>query len=211
MTGLHEALEIVGRAEAELRALIEKALTEQRYRDVAALAAVADKQAELVAAVGGTGSIDAARISVGGGHLEPDSGIAAEEELPGTLHKRPKRGAANYPRFQRDGDKLVKIGWSKQDARTYEHRAPKSAVFAFVKAVNELAGDGRLFTMEDVLPVVDGDAEVPTYQAYLALAWLRSMEAIERQGKNGYVVRNSSCSPEAIKSYWSDLTGRKWS
>ena len=41
--------------------------------------------------------------------------------------------------------------------------------------------------MEDVLPLgYAGGKEIPSYQAYLALAWLRSVEAIRKDGREGY-------------------------
>ena len=214
MTDLQEAAEILARVEGELRAMIERALSDQRYRDVAAIAAIADRLAELVGAVEEgrifegqkasrepTGTHDADGTSAGGRGGESATVGAA-------LGKKSSRGRARYPYFERDRDKLVKIGSSKKDRRTYEHRAPREAIMAFAGAVNQHAGGGTLFAMDDVLPVMDGD-EVPTYQAYLALAWLRSVGVVDRKGKEGYVVRNDGCSLDEINRYWNALPQRK--
>src|SRR4051812_48613106 len=34
----------------------------------------------------------------------------------------------SYPRFKRQDDTLIKVGWSKSDRTTYEHRSPRSVL-----------------------------------------------------------------------------------
>jgi hypothetical protein len=211
MMELQEAADILARAERDLRALIERALAEQRYRDVVAIASIADKQAELLSTVekGGAGEVP----TVSSDPLQKAGRfVTRKTRNRAALAKEEPREAsvrsADYPRFEREGDRLVKVGWSKKDRRTYEHRAARKAILAFVRGVNEKAADDKIFTMEELLPLTSNGEEVPTYQAYLALAWLRDLGVIERKGKSGYVLQHGPCSQEAMTNYWKQLPAR---
>ena len=57
--------------------------------------------------------------------------IAAQQ--PDVNRKRGRLG--QYPKFIRDGDALVKIGWSKSAKNEYEHKSPKRVLTALVTAI----------------------------------------------------------------------------
>lgn len=123
----------------------------------------------------------------------------------------PSKGPkGDYPRFERDGDRLVKIGWSKKNKEAYEHRAPREAVDAFVRHLASHVAPGKVFAMEDVMPVPDPGTgvDLPAYQAYLVLAWLRHVGAVEKKGKDGYVLRNGMLTGGKFEVFWSDITPR---
>ena len=121
----------------------------------------------------------------------------------------PSARPEGLPRFEREADRLVKIGWSARDHRIYEHKAPRSAVLEFTRLARALAADGRTFTMDDVLPVKnESGKEWPSYQAYLALAWLRALGAIQRVGKDGYTANKENLDQAAVEQYWSSLQTR---
>ncbi|MCA9305050.1 MAG: hypothetical protein KDA16_00830 [Phycisphaerales bacterium] len=117
----------------------------------------------------------------------------------------------DYPRFERDDDKLVKVGWSKKHREEYEHRAPRDAVNAFVRHLGSAVSEGHLFIVENLMPVlgVNGDDEVPAYQVYLTLKWLQDVGAVEKKGRDGYVLRNGALSSSGIDEYWAALPARK--
>jgi hypothetical protein len=121
------------------------------------------------------------------------------------------RRPRGYPRFEREGDKLVKIGWSKKSREEYEHRAPRDAVVAFAQHLGESVSDGQVFAVEDLMPVraVNGDDEIPAYQVYLTLKWLQDIGAVEKQGRDGYVLRNRALSEGGLDEYWGGLPERK--
>ena len=57
--------------------------------------------------------------------------------------------------------------------------------------------------MDKVLPIVMADkTEIPSYQAYLVLAWLRDRGAIQRQGNDGYKLVEKSMAKEKFNEYW---------
>lgn len=114
------------------------------------------------------------------------------------------------PRFLREADRLVKIGWSERDHRVYEHRAPRGTVFEFARLAHDKASDTTAFTMDDVLPLKDqAGKESPSYQAYLALAWLRTVGAIQRVGKDGYTAKRENLEREALEHLWNSLDARE--
>ncbi|MFN9371247.1 MAG: hypothetical protein ACK6D3_05110 [Planctomycetaceae bacterium] len=124
-----------------------------------------------------------------GGEKEPVSSARDDAELlvaPRVVGKRLKARQA-YPRFTRSRNELVKIGWSKKDKKEYVHRAPWGVVELLCQRLNDW--DSKEFTSDDILPLVAVDGvEVPSYQVYLCLAWLRELGLITKEGRQGYFV-----------------------
>lgn len=120
--------------------------------------------------------------------------------------RRTKPGS--YPRFIRRDDKLIKIGWSKRNKQEYEHKAPGSVVFAIAGHLRTHTRDGKLFTVNDMLPVPDPEqgGELPSYQVYLALAWLRSAGAISKHGRDGYAPDHARLTEKAMANQWDALS-----
>jgi hypothetical protein len=126
--------------------------------------------------------------------------------------KKPKRAKAakgGYPHFVRDGESLVKIGWSKSEGRPYEHKAPHGVLRALVQALVRDGADGKRFTVEPLLPLTDAAGlDIPDYQAYLALAWLRSIGLVLQHGRQGYSLpENSNLERDSVRQ-WNALTTR---
>jgi len=114
---------------------------------------------------------------------------------------RKSKGRKEFPKFERDGDRLVKIGWSKKDRRTYEHRAPKSVVIAVIDQIAAGVKPGRVFTMEQLMPFRDADGQdIPAYQPYLVLKWLQHVGAVKKKGKDGYVAQGGALEGSSIGS-----------
>ena len=189
-------------AELSLRTLMEQGLKEQRYADVSAIAGLAEGLARLLA---GAPPRD-----------EPVNGLArlhAESESPRRALTRVRlndRQKKEYPRFEREDDKLVKIGWSKKNRSVYEHKAPRSAVLAFVRHLQHAVSEGEAFSVEDILPVPDlaANTELPDYQVYLVLAWLRRAGAIQKKARDQYVVRRGQLSDTALDRLWVEVAAR---
>ena len=63
--------------------------------------------------------------------------------------------------------------------------------------------------MEDVLPLHDEEhAEIPSYQVYLSLAWLREIRAVAQHGRDGYSVRSPSDLRRLVTESWQLLRDR---
>ena len=205
MSELEKALGILSEAEEALSTLMREGLEAQRYDDVAAVAEVTQLLTDLI------GSLEnpATKVKETGsskGRTRRRRTSAAGAGLPAT---KISRGVPSgpYPRFAKHGDRLVKVGWSRKDRQEYEHRAHSKVVWVFAGVVRDRPQAADSFTMEDLLPLVDeAGKEIPSYQAYLALAWLRSVEAIAKNGRDGYRADLSKLSDESLKALWESVS-----
>ncbi len=197
---LQKGVNILGRAEEQLRQLLGQAAQSGDYDSILVLTDWARLLRDLMDDGGGRG------LSRGGTQPASQSGVTeAVPDRPDTLQNnmphapaRPTGRAAGtrrtssrrreYPKFLRDGDYLVKVGWSKSAKAPYEHRSPRRVLTLLLHAVQHAGRDGRRFTMDDVLPLKDAEdgTDIPTYQAYLCLAWLRVEQLIVQHGRQGY-------------------------
>jgi hypothetical protein len=212
------ALSILWAADQSLRELMQEAISEQSYGDVAAIAAIAQ---------GINAIIEAPKPSTGG---TPPSAVAIAQATTSPkpkarsvlVKKRAKRRVRvikarriaptpdGYPKFEREGDRLVKIGWSKRDGRVYEHRAPRAVLWQFLNAIAGAPSSGGTmpFTMDAALPVQTDDGELPSYQAYMALAVLREAGLIRKVGKNSYALTAAANANDAVGPVWESLPTR---
>ena len=118
--------------------------------------------------------------------------------------------SSEYPKFRADGEHLVKIGWSKSKKKEYEHRAPKRVLEELARFLGEASKKTARFSMEDVLPLGDPDdgRELPSYQVYLCLAWLRHIDLVQKHGKDGYSLHPDLNLHEHLASSWDELPDR---
>ena len=201
MGTIQDAKRILVDTEVGLRQLIEQGLREQRYGDVAEIAALAEALSHLQKTHGG--------LPVGG--AEPKGAPSAPStDHPSIDRPRANAGKVGYPRFEREGDKLVKIGWSKKNKSAYEHRAPREVVIAFARHLASSVGEGKVFAVEDLTPVPDvaNGGEVPAYQVYLTLAWFRSTGVVEKKGRDGYVLCHGALAGGRLDKLWASLPAR---
>jgi hypothetical protein len=129
--------------------------------------------------------------------------------VPPARSKRPPASAGEYPRFLREGDSLVKIGWSKSERAEYEHKCPRSVLPLLAAAIAKAGANGKRFGMDKVLPLNDTDNhEIPAYQVYLALAFLRSVGLLEQHGRQGYTLTTRADIGGVIDRQWGALPNR---
>lgn len=208
MGTIDRAKQVLRDTESALRDLISEGLDRQRYADVAEIAKMADGVARLLNQHSPNSSSAPTATSSAGTQAQKAS-------TPSSKSARKQAQAAGtkktgYPRFERDGDRLVKVGWSKKNKEAYEHRAPRQAVTAFVRHLASQVESGHVFAVEDLLPVPDVTSgnEVPAYQVYMTLAWLRETDAIEKKGRDGYILRMADLADDGIDKLWDQLPQR---
>lgn len=202
MTYRDDARNVLISAESSVRSLTESALATRAYSDVASLASIADALRRLVEEVGGAADSPPAGI-------EPTAHIGTRAIARSTRPPAARRDRRQYPLFERDGDKLIKIGWSKKAREEYEHRAPRSAVLAFAEHLGARTSRGVPFLIEELLPVRDAAGqELPSYQVYLALAWLRQVGAVAKHGRNGYSRTVDVLDGSAFETLWARVSER---
>jgi hypothetical protein len=105
----------------------------------------------------------------------------------------------------------VKIGWSKTSRTEYEHRAQKRVVDAVLKAVVSAGQKSQVFTVESLLPITDtaDGTEIPAYQVYLALAWLRTEGFVNQHGREGYSLLVTANIEKTVEDRWTALPDKK--
>ena len=140
-----------------------------------------------------------------GGEANGLSGPPAHHKPKAAKRSRGKR--SGYPKFFRRAEELVKVGWSKHDKREYQHKAPHRVVVHTAKAVEGLGSRLNIFTTDQILPLSEqGEGtEIPDYQAYLALAWLRHLGLLEKHGRQGYSVAKVPDFVGVVEKAWATL------
>lgn len=207
-----DAVAILNDASAKLRALMEVAIRSQRYRQLAALAKIAAGVAalrdnSLFAEPSESMPRDVGHKATenrdGGGLVIDHAATAARGNSSFSAGRAKGR---DYPFFKRDGERLVKVGWSKKDASEYEHKAPHAAVLAVCGALRSMK---KNFAIEEMLPLKDADGvEVPSYHVYMVVAWLRQLGLVDRNGNDGYTARREHLGNEDVARIWHSLTER---
>lgn len=122
--------------------------------------------------------------------------------------RRTKKPTRSYPRFIQVNGDLVKVGWSKSAAKEYEHKAPREVLGVVADALKvQRLDNGELRPPQEFLPLSNADGgQIPDYQSYLCLAWLRDIGVVERQGRHGYSVPDIAEIDAKIADAWDQLS-----
>jgi hypothetical protein len=186
METIGRAARIVGDAENNLKKLLAETASGGNYSLVVQLAGWAHSLSDLLSEITGA---DPEGSSVAVNAKAPDGTRSdVTEPLPAP---QKKRRAGEYPRFFRNGETLVKIGWSKSEKAEYEHKAPLAVLTDLAAAISAAAIRKSNFVMEAIIPLKgsrDGN-EIPSYQVYLCLAWLRAQGLVVQHGRQGYSIK----------------------
>jgi hypothetical protein len=210
MDFLTQAREILQVADKGLRGVMEKAVQAGQYSVVTHLVEIAT-------------ALDRVSRECAGVKLVADSeqadtrliGVQVASAAPVTPSNSLKRVAATtrqakleYPKFACDEGRLVKIGWSKREKAEYEHKAPREAALAVYVVLSKVQ-PAIAFKMEELLPIrLPDGTEVPSYQSYLVLAWLRHMNQIEKRANDSYLWIAEEISASSFDRAW-DATPRR--
>jgi hypothetical protein len=123
-----------------------------------------------------------------------------------TIRSRNKLG--QYPRFVRENDNLVKIGWSKSHRAEYEHKSPKRLLAVLCESL--MTTNGKRIMMDKILPLKDlvSGSAFPDYQSYVCLAWLRSAGLVIQHGRQGYSLPKGIELQKSAEALWAGLPSR---
>lgn len=216
MNIIEEAANVCNTAEKALREIMQKAISAAEYRHLPTLARMAEQIATLATRASQTAD------------ATPEEGVPVSDAAQKIMHRNRRGKAAHvanrnkrklktqpivrtskagYPRFLRAGDNLIKVGWSKKSRTEYEHRAPRRAVEEVMKAVANVGAQGKVFTVETLIPLHDNadGTDMPTYQVYLAVAWLRTEGVIRQHGREGYSLMVAENPEKTVEERWNAL------
>jgi hypothetical protein len=201
-----KAIEVLSAAADSLRGVVTQAYTAKAYGDLSKVAGAVDAIAALIWDLGGGESPTTAIPTPAPESKGLEVAPSAKQIAASTRTATPTVRRAGYPRYFRDGDRLLKVAWSKKERRPYEHRAPEAVVQTLIEAVRKKKGEGKLFEAADVLPLAaENGEEYPSYQSYIALAWLRHVGIVAKKGRKGYVIRPGSAAPDKVARLWASV------
>lgn len=206
------ALQTLRAAETAIATLVREAVDHGRYEEIPQLADIARSLAEL------RERHDPAVSAPDEQQIDPHPPLAETHRqrsgggVPEQAHARrrgplTKRGTtpipSDLPRFEREDNKLIKVGWSARDGKTYEHRVPKSVLDIVAAELMKQTQARKPFKMEKLVPIKDSlGGEIPSYQAYLVLKWLQEARVVERRGNDGYLFSDRNFTETALNELW---------
>jgi len=196
-----KVLEILNKAEEELREAIAEAARSGDYRAVEVGRNVAVNIKELCERISGNGQITSKSASI------TKETEAKSQKKRKKVSRRSK--PAGLPRFEVSNGSLYKIGWSKKQRSEYSHKVPRSAYDAIAISMTKLANEGTgPFAAEAVIEKLNASTEdtIPSYQVYVVLAALRSLDAIRQVGREGYNIPIDIS--EKASNVWRELSGK---
>jgi hypothetical protein len=202
---ISEARAILRAADRELRGLMEKAVQAGRYSDVARLVEIAKAINHVASEWTGEGLVINSELA----DVCNAPALTSRVSSPRAASKAKVQASnASYPKFERDENRLVKIGWSKREKAEYEHKAPRDAAFAVYSRLCRVPA-ATTFRMEELLPIALPDGtEVPSYQSYLVLAWLRDINQIEKRANDSYQWVVEEIDLSAFEEVWKRTPNR---
>lgn len=131
--------------------------------------------------------------------LSPQPTAAKSQEREANLPSRRSSSEKDYPRFERRGQDLVKIGRSREGDEEYEQKCPREAWDEIIAALGRI---GRLtsFPAKTLTQAVS----VPSYQVYLVLNYLSTLGVISVPSRGSYKLE-SDLRPELAAKLWTQL------
>ncbi len=191
--------------EVELRNLIGEAASKGDYSTVEVLARWASSVVDMGAGYGLSvkPTLRHEKVSIASPPSESNDSKVSKSNPK--VSKSPSKKRI-YPFFAKSGNTLVKVAWSKSSKSEYQHKSPLDVLNSLVAALIVSSENGSIVTMEKVLPIkLQDGSEVPDYQSYVCLAWLRQTELVKQNGRMGYTVEAPSQLKEATENYWNAL------
>jgi hypothetical protein len=210
MARKQQMLKVLETAETGLAALAAEAAAQRAYADAAALLEAA-RRVQQIGEQTLTTPAEASPVAPRTPAADPlpAPARAARAATPTAAAATRKTRKADYPKFFREGDTLIKVGWSKSEGSEYEHKCPKRVLDALVATLLSIGGDGVIFATDQFLPLIDAaQTEVPIYQVYLGIALMKQVAIIDQHGRRGYSIPRLAHFREAVEAAWHNLPRR---
>jgi hypothetical protein len=194
-----QAADVLRHAEAAVAALATEAAGERSYDSAERLLGIARQLAASAQALAALATKSQGANGAAEHRTPLTSAVAVSdgEESDGPLQ------------FERDGDDLIKRGKSKSGEKGYEHKAPRSVIEGLVETIRTSANKKGEFLTGRIFPLQDAAGrDIPNYQAYLALRWLRQIGLVERVARQRYKMNATIDPVSSIEAAWQALSPR---
>lgn len=202
MNAIHQAVQALTTTETTLKRLIGEAADRGEYSSIENLArwasAIGAMCAEQTPATRQNETVPNSDL--------PAPAKSVANSKPKALRAGGKTKRRSYPVFAKSGDMLVKIAWSKSSKSEYQHKSPRAAIKKLADSFARYAKGNAVVAMDKVLPLKGDDgSEIPDYQVYVSLAWLRQIGAVKQNGRQGYTIKTASELSQKIDTAWNAL------
>jgi hypothetical protein len=194
-----KVLEILKRAEEELREAMAEAARAGEYRDVDICRGVAVNIKELCERISGNG------FKLTKPTEEKEEHISRREQKKNARRGKPE----GLPRIEIRKGSLYRIGWSRKQKEEYEHKVPRTSFDTIVNTMSALSREGNgPFMAEAVIEKINATTEdsMPAYQVYVVLAALREWNLISQVGREGYNIPQDVA--EKGQNMWAEQGGK---
>ena len=189
---------ILTRAECGVRDTMQSEISAGNYSQLPMLASIAEGLAGLIAKAGPARERDRPDENLAERQPEvskPQSGTSdravrrAAKAANSTVNTAPTE-KTKYPFYEVGDDSICKVGWSKKSSEEYRHYAPMTAAKSLAGHIDKTQIPGHAWTVEELGCVVDSEAgnELPSYQIYLAIGWMRFNGLLLKQGRSRYAA-----------------------
>ncbi len=198
-------------AEASLRDLAAKAAADGDYDSIFRLVEWAKAIQDLIKST----TLPEVASDGGGAEVTQKDAVGATKRTAIQKSKAAREVTAitrrkEYPIFVREDDSLIKIAWSKSAKAEYEHKAPSRILSTLAGKLDRLGSKKRLISMDKVLPLKEDDgSDVPAYQAYICLGFLKQNGLIIQHGRQGYSAKAGLSLRDAAIRVWRQLGERQ--
>jgi len=200
MAAFDAAKQVLDDAEESMRSLVANAAAAGKYDMVVVLTDWA-RQLSVMAA---SSTIPLQQSAVPAHQVNGQ--VASKKESDSAAQSRRRK----YPKFFRSGKWLIKVAWSKSLKAEYEHRAPIVVVHQLTDAMTKASSANPLVTMDEIFPLMSSEGdEVPSYQSYLCLAWLKDVGFIRKHGRKGYSLKPNIELNRDAATAWNQLPSRR--
>lgn len=116
--------------------------------------------------------------------------VAPSAEPRSRVGNRPKF-KNSYPKFSVDGSTLVKTGWSKKKREEYVQRVPAEVFGHVLRSLKALEGRAGAVKSEEILQSLETQGEeVPSYQTYAVVGFLRHCGVLRQVNRGEYSIPN---------------------
>src|SRR5262245_15783482 len=173
-----QAAKRLGEVEKDLRQFLSDAARAGDYPAVADLGRVAEQVSQMARTLAGTNGVN------------HGAGATAVNETSQT-----------YPKFFREGDRLVLVGRQRLKDGEYDHRCPKADLDRIVDAL--LTPPITLKTREELQQLQPPGS--PEYLVSTCLRWLVRAKLVEKDGHKGYKILDPQHLKANVKAHWDQL------
>ncbi len=193
---LKAAVDVANRIETQLNREFKK----RNYAQLQPLGAEWERAQDLVKYITKIegGSAAKARANKQAASAEAPAEAPAEPaDEPQKRRRMPtKKG---YPKFERQGDNLVKVEWKNDKKKEARQRVSYGTMSLLTQAISKDTGESFKKTLLDEVTHADGK-KVPNHQIHAILLWLQHIKAIERRRRGDYYSNLNKLSPSSLKS-----------